>query len=219
MRPGSRRASEPCSKRSSTRHTSRRATCRLETPRADDRRRRAPPHDTQAKPAASCFTIFPAAPLLSPILPPAHLAGVAAQSVVHQGVESHALHAVVNAHAHAHLAAGAARGWPGGVTRGGRQVRGRAGSEAPGPPSLHVAPARAGAPAPLPAMGPASRALPRNCAASCTAGCRRAPTTLGVNTRPSWSVRPTVIRRSTISSRAELEGAHTWDGERGGQQG
>lgn len=35
------------------------------------------------------------------------------------------------------------------------------------------------------------------------------PTTLGVNTRPSWSVRPAVMRRSTISSRAELEGAQT----------
>ena len=36
-----------------------------------------------------------------------------------------------------------------------------------------------------------------------------ARTTLGVNTRPSWSVSPTVIRRSTISSSAELEGAQT----------
>lgn len=42
----------------------------------------------------------------------------------------------------------------------------------------------------------------------CLGHCRL--TTLGVNTRPSWSVRPTEMSRSTISSSAELEGAHTW---------
>lgn len=39
-------------------------------------------------------------------------------------------------------------------------------------------------------------------------------TTLGVKALPSLSVRPEVISRSTISSSAELAGAHTWPGER-----
>ncbi len=66
-------------------------------------------------------------------------------------------------------------------------------------------------------MCPARHALLHGSSASCAARPCQEPTTLGVNTRPSWSVRPTVIRRSTISSRAELEGAQTWG--RAGQRG